>query len=126
MTDQSSSASLAKTVIDLAASSTLVAAFFQWLPTVLNIILAFVSIVWFALQISDHPRITEFLARRRERIRQRKLRILMAKQKIIQAKIVAAGRVTEAKAEAAKIVEKAKTDAALTQVLDKNVDTFNS
>ncbi len=124
MSDQSST-SLVKMGVDAMAGSTLVAAIFQWLPATLNIILATISIIWFALQISDHPRVTAFLAARRERIRQRKLRVLMARQKILQAKIVAAGRVTEAKVEAVKIVEKAKTDAALTQVLDKNIDTYN-
>lgn len=115
--------------IDAAAGSTLVAAianeFLTVLPTVMTLFGAFLSIVWFSIQIRESATMQDYLARRRERIRTRKLRRLMAKQKIIQAKILAADTVTKARITATAIVASAKTDAALTTVQDKNVDAHN-
>lgn len=124
MSDQSSQGALVRLTIDAAAGTTLVAAFFSWMPTILTMIGATLSIVWFLLQICDHPTVVAYLDRRRERIRTRRLRKLLVRQKIIQAKILAASAVTQAKIEAVKIVERAKTDAVLTQTLDKNLDSF--
>ena len=40
---------------DIVAAMSPVALFFQWLPTTLGVIATCLSIIWFTLNISDHP-----------------------------------------------------------------------
>ena len=99
--------------IDAVAGSTLVAAFFSWLPTTVAVIGGILSIIWFALNIADHATVKAWFERRAERIRTKKLTRLRAKQKIIEAELVAAEHVRGARAAAEDLVEHAKAAAAI-------------
>jgi hypothetical protein len=110
--------------INVASGSALLAALFSWLPTAIGMVGGVLLIVRLFIEIKESVTYRTFMADRRERIRVRKLRKLRARQKIIEAKIIAADRVKKAVVEAAQIVESAKTDAALTKVQDKAIDQF--
>ena len=99
--------------IDVVAGSTLVATFFSWLPTTVGVIGGIFSIIWFALNIADHATVRAWFERRAERIRTKKLARLRAKQKIIEAQLVAAEHVRGARAAADDLVEHAKAAAAI-------------
>lgn len=112
--------------IDAVAGTTLVAAFFQWVPIALATVGGIMSIFWIGLQILTHPWMVDYLDRRRENKRAIRLRALLAKQKTVQAQILAASVITKAKIRATEVIEAAKTDAALTATFDKNIDLHNS
>lgn len=75
--------------VDVVAGSTLLASVMSWLPTAVAVIGGLLSIVWFIIQINESRTYQDFLSRRRERKRVRRLRRLKAKQKRIEAKILA-------------------------------------
>ena len=50
---------------DVVAAMSPLALFFQWLPTGLGIIATCLSIIWFALNISDHALVRYWWAQRR-------------------------------------------------------------
>ena len=54
-----------KVAADLVAAASPITFFFSWLPTALSMLLTVLSIIYFALQIGDHPRFQRWWARRR-------------------------------------------------------------
>ena len=106
----------ASVAVDVAGIGVIISAMVGWIP----IFAAFVSLIWFSIQIWESRTIQHWLNNRRMVQKAKKIARLKAKEKVIIAQLEALESLRQARADARDKVEQAKVEAEKVKIHEEN------